>query len=290
MATDRAHASIWADLQGVAFEQGYADARGIRTRFLHAGRKDQPAVLFLHGTGGHAEAYCRNLEAHAAHFDTYAVDMLGHGYTDKPPHDYSIPDYVAHLVAFLDARGLEKVSLSGESLGGWVAAHFAVAHPSRVERLVLNTAGGDLIDAPTLARIREITMAAVTDPSWERLKARLEWLVYDKSLVHDDLIACRQHIYSLPEMSDAMKHILSMHTPEARQRYALTDEQWASIQAPALVLWTSHDPSAPVTAGERVAAKLRNARFVVMQDCGHWPQFEDAATFNRIHIDFLLDR
>lgn len=92
--------SIWADLQGVAFDQGYVDVDGIRTRYLHAGQKGSPALVFLHGTGGHAEAYVRNLDAHAKHFDVYAVDMLGHGYTDKPDYDYEVPLYVKHVAGF----------------------------------------------------------------------------------------------------------------------------------------------------------------------------------------------
>jgi 2-hydroxy-6-oxonona-2,4-dienedioate hydrolase len=279
--------SIWSDLQGVAFEQGYVDAGGIRTRYLHAGRKGAPVLLFLHGTGGHAEAYVRNLEAHAEHFDVYAIDMLGHGYTDKPDYDYEVPRYVAHIAAFMDAVGLRRASLSGESLGGWVASHFAVTHPERIDKLVLNTAGGDKINLEALARLRQMTLATVEDPSWERLKGRLEWLMYDKSLVHDDLIASRQRIYANPAMKAGMTRILSMHTPEARQRYALTPGQWASIKAPTLVLWTSHDPTATVEVGRALAGLIPGARFEVMQNCGHWPQFEDAATFNRIHIGFL---
>lgn len=282
--------SIWSDLQGVDFEQRYIDAGGVRTRFLHAGREGNPVLIFLHGTGGHAEAYVRNLEAHAEHLDVYAIDMLGHGYTAKPDYDYEVPRYVAHLAGFLDAIGAPRASLSGESLGGWVASHFAVAHPERTERLVLNTAGGDKINMEALARLREMSMAAVEDPSWERLRGRLEWLMHDKSLVHDDLIASRQRIYASLDMERAMAHILSMHTPEARRRYALTPEQWASIKAPTLVLWTSHDPTATVEVGRALASFIPGAKFVVMQDCGHWPQFEDAATFNRIHLDFLLGR
>jgi 2-hydroxy-6-oxonona-2,4-dienedioate hydrolase len=52
-------------------------------------------------------------------------------------------------------------------------------------------------------------------------------------------------------------------------------------------VWTSHDPTAPDTVGRRIAELVPDARFVLMEDCGHWPQFEDAATFNRLHIDFL---
>ena len=280
--------SIWSDLQGVAFEQAYVEAGGIRTRYLHAGKKGNPALVFLHGTGGHAEAYVRNLAAHAEHFDVYAIDMLGHGYTDKPDYDYEVPRYVAHVAAFMDVMGIARASLSGESLGGWVASHFAVTHPERTVKLVLNTAGGDKINMEALARLRAMSLETVADPTWERLKGRLEWLMHDKSLVHDDLIASRQRIYAAPEMKRAMEHILSMHTPEARQRFALTDQQFASIKAPTLVLWTSHDPTAPVEVGRHLASLITGAKFEVMEGCGHWPQFEDAATFNRIHVGFLL--
>ena len=59
--------SIWADLRGVAFSQGWIDVGGVSTRYLHAGDKDKPALIFLHGVGGHAEAYVRNLKAHSSH-------------------------------------------------------------------------------------------------------------------------------------------------------------------------------------------------------------------------------
>ena len=114
------HESVWSDLQGVAFSQGYLDAGGVRTRYLHAGEPSKPALVLLHGSGGHAEAYVRNLEAHAEHFSTWAIDMLGHGYTDKPGHPLEVSHYVSHLMAFLEAIGAERAHLSGESLGdGW---------------------------------------------------------------------------------------------------------------------------------------------------------------------------
>jgi 2-hydroxy-6-oxonona-2,4-dienedioate hydrolase len=100
-------------------------------------------------------------------------------------------------------------------------------------------------------------------------------------------VASRQRIYRAPGMVEAMKHVLVMHTPETRRQYALTPAQWASIKSPTLVLWTSHDPTAGVDVGERLASWIPGARLAVMQNCGHWPQFEDADTFNRLHIDFL---
>lgn len=286
-ATRPPHRSIWADLQGVAFDQGYVDAAGIRTRYLHAGEKGKPALIFIHGTGGHAEAYVRNLAAHGEHFDTWAIDMLGHGFTAKPDGPYVIPDYVAHLGAFMSAVGIDAASLSGESLGGWVAAHFAIAHPGRVARLVLNTASGDKVNREALAKLREMSMAAVADPSYERIKGRLEWLMHRKSHVNDDLVASRQSIYAQPAMKQAIHSILALHTPEARERWAITPEQWRALDKPTLVLWTDHDPTATVEVGRQLADAIPGSKFVVMAGCGHWPQYEDAETFNRVHIDFL---
>ena len=283
------HKSIWSDLQGVAFDQGFVNAGSVRTRYLHAGKKGMPALIFLHGTGGHAEAYVRNLEAHAEHFDVYALDLLGHGFSDKPAYDYTVPEYVKQVIGFMDAMGISKASMSGESLGGWVTSHVAVTHPDRVHKLVLNTASGDKLDAATLARIREITTAAVDDPSWERVKSRLEWLMWEKDKVHDDLVSSRQRIYAQPSMKKGIQHVLAMHTPEARAKYAITPEQWKSIKAPTLVLWTDHDPTATVETGRQLADSIPGSQFVVMDGCGHWPQFEDPATFNKIHIEFLLN-
>ena len=293
MADGRSEASfqsVWSDLQGVAFEQGYLDAGGIRTRYLHAGMSGNPGLIFLHGTGGHAEAYVRNLAAHAPYFDTYAIDMLGHGYTAKPDYDYEIPRYLEHLLAFIDTVGIKRVSLSGESLGGWVAGAFAVAHPERGDRLVLNTAGADKVKPDALDALRVSTQESVDDPNWERVHKRLEWLMFDPADVHDDLVASRQRIYSAPEMKTGIRRVLCLHTIEARKASAVTPQQWGAITAPTLVLWTSHDPTAAVPVGEELAAMIPGAEFAVMQDCGHWPQFEDPETFNRIHLDFLLGR
>src|SRR5690349_3017353 len=78
--------SVWSDLLVIAFWQGCLAAGGVRTRYLHAGDPASPALIFLHGSGDHAEAYVRNLEAHGAHFSTMSIAMLRHNCTDKPGH------------------------------------------------------------------------------------------------------------------------------------------------------------------------------------------------------------
>ena len=210
--------SVWSDLQGVPFSQGYLNAGGVRTRYLHAGDRDKPVLVLLHGSGGHAEAYVRNLESHAEHFSTWSIDMLGHGYTDKPGHPLEIRHYVEHLRAFLDAIGAQRAHLSGESLGGWVVSRFAVDHPDRLDRLVLNTAGGSQADPEVMKRIIALSMAAAENPSWETVQARIKWLMADKSKDYDDIVASRQRVYRQPGFVGAMRDIMALQDPEIRQR------------------------------------------------------------------------
>lgn len=282
--------SLWMDLLGTPFEQGYLDLGPVRTRYLHSGAKDQPCLIFLHGTGGHAEAYARNLAAHGRAFSTWAIDMVGNGLSDGTDAPLEIQTYVRHLGDLIDHLGAERVSLSGESLGGWVAARFAIDQPERVDRLVLNTPGGHTAFPEVMARIKTLSMAAVEDPSWERIRSRLEFLMADKAKVTDDVIAVRQAIYSRPGMVEQMERTLVLQDWETRQRNLIREEEWARITAPTLVLWTSDDPTASVEDGRRVHELIPGSKFVVMDGCGHWPQWEDAETFNQIHLDFLLGR
>lgn len=282
--------SVWSDLQGVAFSQGYLTAGGIRTRYLQAGDPSLPVLILLHGSGGHAEAYVRNLAAHAEHFWTWSIDMLGHGYTDKPGHPLEIRHYVEHLMAVVGTIGAERIHLSGESLGGWVAARAAIDHPAVIDRLVLNTAGGSQADPVVMKRIIALSMAAAEDPTWETVQARIKWLMADQSKDYDDLVASRQRIYRQPGFVAAMRDIMALQDPEIRARNLLGPAEYGSITAPTLVLWTSDDPTADVPEGRRMASMIPGARFEVMPGCGHWPQYEDAKTFNRLHLDFLLGR
>ncbi|THF62161.1 alpha/beta fold hydrolase [Pseudothauera rhizosphaerae] len=280
--------SIWAELRQTSFSQGWVDAGGIATRYLHCGQTSQPALILLHGVGGHAEAYVRNLKSHGRHFSTWAIDMIGHGWSDLATRDLEIPAYIDHILRFMDAQKIERASFSGESLGGWVAARMAIDHPDRVERLVLNTAGGSQADPVVMARLKTLSLQAATDPSWAFIKARVEWLMADKSKAYDDLVATRQAIYARPGMAGAMKHNMILQEMDVRQRNILRAEDYGRIQAPTLVLWTSDDPTANVDEGRRMASMIPGALFTVMEGCGHWPQFEDPQVFNRIHLAFLL--
>ena len=284
----RPFTSVWSDLQEVEFSQGFIQAGPYRTRYLHAGDPSKPALVMLHGITGHAEAYARNLRSHAEHFSCWAIDFIGHGYSDKPDHPLEVKHYIDQVLAFLDAIGVEKASFTGESLGGWVTAQLAIDHPDRVERIVLNTMGGTMANPKVMERLYTLSMEAAKDPSWERVKARLEWLMADPAMVTDDLIKTRQAIFQQPDWLRACEANMALQNLEIRKRNMLTDEALGTIQAPALVLWTTKDPSGPVAEAQRITSLIPGAQLAVMENCGHWPQYEDTETFNKIHLDFLL--
>ena len=108
--------------------------------------------------------------------------------------------------------------------------------------------------------------------------------------VTEDLIATRQAVYSSPGFNVAMRNALVLQEMDIRTRNLLSDDDWRRIVAPTFVLWTTHDPTNPVAEGQRIADLIPGSKFVVMEHCGHWPQFEDAKTFNALHIDFLQGR
>ena len=281
------YSSMWADMRGVSFSQGYLTANGIRTRYIQSGDPSKPLVLALHGVGGHAEAYARNFGAHGDHFWFVAIDMLGHGWTDKPAVDYQIKDYAEHVLAVLAQLGRKSALITGESLGGWVATYLAVHHPEAVEKLVLNTAGGWTAHPEVMQRLKNLSIEAATDPTWARIRTRLEFLMCDKSLVSDDLIETRRAIYAQPGFAQTMQRIMCLQEMEVRRPNMITAAQYQSIKAPTLVVWTSHDPTATPEEGKQIADMIPGAQYVVMNGCGHWPQFEDASRFNRLHIAFL---
>jgi 2-hydroxy-6-oxonona-2,4-dienedioate hydrolase len=288
--TTREFTSVWSDLNQVEFSQGFLTTPSFRTRYLHAGDDSKPLLLMLHGISGHAEAYVRNLASHAEHFNVYAIDFIGHGYSNKPEHPLEIKHYLEQVLEILDHLGVERAFFSGESLGGWVAAKLANQHPERVEKIVLNTVAGTRADPKVMNALYTLSTEAANDPSWERVKARLHWLMADPTMVTDDLIKTRQMIFQQPDWKMACEMNMALQDVEIRKRNMITDDDLRGIEAETMVLWTTKDPSGPVAEGQRIADLVPNGHLVVIDNAGHWPQYEQTEEFNRLHLDFLLGR
>ena len=282
------YSSVWTDLENVSFCQQWIDVNGVRTRFLASGMEtDHPSLIFVHGFGGCAEAYCRNLGPHSHHFRTFAVDMLWHGWTGKPDLRMDTAAYVDHLVRFLDALKIDKAHISGEAFGGWVAARFALEHPDRLDRLVLNSVTGDNADIVGFAEFTDLFQRAVENPKRSSIEAMLTWSLVTPEQVNDDLITIHQAIYSSEGFKRAMKGTPILTTNSGEDNLP-SIENWRGIKAPTLVLGTTHNRLSSMREGHRISIAIPGASFVVLENCGRWPQFEDAQRFNSLHVDFLI--
>lgn len=279
--------SMWQELSATEHQVRFVDVDGVPMRVVAAGEQRDDALILIHGTSGHAEAYIRNIAVHAEHFRTYAVDMPGHGWSGASKRGYEIPAYVEYLRGFMDAEGIDRASISGESLGGWIAARFAMTYPDRIDRLVLNTAGGLVFNPEVMKRIHDLTSAAVKNPELDTVRTRLEFLMAHADRVTDELVSVRQAIYRRDVVQAEIDGVLCLQVPDIRRRNLFEDDELRGITAPTLVVWTSHDPTGPVEVGQKFADLIPDAKLVVMDDCGHWPQWENAPEFNQLHLAFL---
>ena len=280
--------TLWTGLLGA--ETRFYDARGIRTRSIQAGSGE--TVLMLHGTGATAEAFARNVVPLAAHYDVRAIDILGHGLTGTIDGPFSKEAFVQHAIDYMDAAGIERAHVVGNSLGGWIAIWLALMHPDRVGRIV-NIVGphfavpiGEETRTRTQAaadRLKQLSQDLAGDPTPERMRARLAWLFHNVERdLTDELVAVRWTLHQ--RATNGMQVSGFVGNPGAEN--ILTPERLALLRHPTLLVWTDHNP-APAAVAESVVGYLPDGALVVMNGCGHWPQWEDAATFNRIVTTFL---
>jgi len=282
--------TLWLDAMGASVS--YYDAGGVRTRCLEAGTGE--AVIFLHGIGGHLEAFAKNIVPLSDQYRAIAVDMLGHGLTDGPDCEYLIPDYAKHLVNLLDAMGIQKAHLVGESLGAWVSYWAWRTDPERVLSFTsvvgagLKVGGFDNLRSDGVAELRKRSSKASAGPTRETIRSRLAWLFHEPDkFASDELVEVRYRIWSNPNRSLAQTRIANMLNPELGEKFYMTEEELKKIDVPTYFLWTEFNPTTPWQTAKEASGYVEGARFDVMPNCGHWPQYEDPDEFHRRMRSFL---
>jgi 2-hydroxy-6-oxonona-2,4-dienedioate hydrolase len=280
--------TIWLDALGA--EIRFYDVVGVRTRVIEAGTSG-PHLIMLHGIGGHAESFSRNVVELGRHFQVHALDMLGHGLTDRPDVDYTVRVLSEHVREFMDARGIDRAHLLGQSLGGWAASWLTIDTPERVISLSLATTAG--ISTGTVeqgssvdmaAKVQAVSQKSLLEPSLESVRERLEFLMYKPETVTDELVELRYRI--MTRDANSMLKMVNAITSDVEE-FQLTPEVLRSIETPVLVLWTTHNPTTSLAEARAAAEILPNSRLEVFEKCAHWPQFEAPEAFNRVVADFL---
>ena len=241
-------------------------------------------VVFVHGSGPGASGYSNfKLNAPALVAAGYRVivpDLPGFGYSSKPADiDYSTDFFVTHLIGLLDAVGIERCALVGNSLGGAVCIRAALDHPERVEKLVLMAPGGieeldTYLAMPAMARM----IAGFTSGALDRagLRRVLQTLVFDSAVVTDALV-------------DERYAIAQTQPPEvlSRMRIPNMEAELGGIACPVLAFWGIDDEMLPSGGGHKILKACRPSRLVEVADCGHWVMVEHARMFNAACLDFL---
>ncbi|WP_067461007.1 alpha/beta fold hydrolase [Actinomadura macra] len=275
---------------------------GAQTRFVQGARwkhriiecGEGDALVLIHGVGGSAESWARNVRRLAEHFHVIAVDALYHGLSDKKPWSAELePELQADAVAdLLDALGVEWAHLEGESMGGGIAFEFAKKYPARC--------GGVILNVPYIARsalesdasrspnneLMRLSREAIKNPSRETMRRRLNWLVKEPDRMTEEMLDLRAELYSRPGLREAMAlmHHLDVSRPPSD---VWQEEDFATFVPDVLVLWSSHNPGKGAGFGEWLAGLFPDAGFYVVEDAAHWPQWERPAEHDTVVVKFL---
>jgi len=283
--------SLWLDFLGAETRYIETPSYG-KTRIAEAGKGNTETIFFLHGVGGHLEAYAKNIVALSDQFHVIAYDYVGQGMSDKPLLDYTPLTLVDHLRELMDALGVEQAHLSGESMGGWVSGLFTIEYPGRVLKLNLNTAAGLPIitdkGREELQDLIDLTSKATTmgPPTFESVKNRMKWLFHPNnhdSMITDELVNTRLTCYRQPGSKEVAPNVLAMIG--MHDDYLISMEK---IKKETLFLWTEDNPCHDVPCAENSAAKIPGSLLYVMKkDAAHWPQYESPEEFNTVLRSFL---
>ena len=286
--------SIWVELMGS--QTRLVKGKRYTTRVIEAGTGEP--LIFIHGSGGSAEAWSRNVMAVSKDFHVYAIDALYHGYSDKKPLDAD--DRQAHQVAavieLMDEEGIEKAILDGESMGAHIIFRLAMEHPERVSKLIFTT--GQRINfkrtfAPHLKPIETagaLTQAALDTPNYDTIRARIEWLMASPDHVTDELVEVRLKFYKMPELQAAMRGSIPGMGASGAESPRYEEEDCQRIQVPSLVIWGDFNPTGGPDIGEYFASLIPGAKYHLIKNAGHWPQWEQPQEYNQVLSDFLHGR
>lgn len=262
------------------------DVGGIATNVHDVG--SGAPVLLIHGSGPGVSAWANwrtVIPELSQQFRVIAPDILGFGYTERPPGTiYGPGPWFDHLLGLLDALELDRVSVVGNSFGGSLALALATKAPERVDRLVLMGSVG----VPF-----EITdgLEAVWgfEPSLEAMRHLLDVFTFDDTNAGDDLAQLRLNAATRPGVQEAYASMF----PAPRQRMvdemAIDESAIAGITSPTLIVHGRDDRVIPLQNSIDLLHLISDSQLHAFAQCGHWVQIEQNARFVNLVSGFLSE-
>ena len=262
-------------------------AAGIRTNYHDSGGAGAP-VLLIHGSGPGVSAWANwrlVMPALAQQARVIAPDMVGFGYTERPEgFVYDMDAWVRQAVGLLDALGIERTDLVGNSFGGGLSLALAIAHPERVRRLVLMGSAG--VSFPLTEGLDAVWGYT---PSVENMRAIMDYFAFDQGLMSDDLARLRFEASIRPGFQESFAAMF----PAPRQRWiealASAEADIRALPHQALVIHGREDRVIPLSTSLTLSSWIQRSQLHVYGQCGHWTQIEHAARFACLVGDFLTE-
>jgi 2-hydroxy-6-oxo-octa-2,4-dienoate hydrolase len=261
------------------------EAFGLQTNYHRAGA-GKPVIL-LHGSGPGVSAWTnwrRVMPALSDSFDVIAPDMAGFGYTERKAElTYDIKLWVKHLIGLMDALGVEKTSLVGNSFGGSLSLAAALRHPERFDRIVLmGTPCDKFMMTPGLRAGWDY------QPSLDNMRAVMSLFPADPAIITDELVRERYEASLIPGAQEGLRKLLAKPADEGETELSgMPEKAVAGLTQPTLILHGREDKVIPVEMGLKLGRAIPNAQFHMFGGCGHWVQaerFDDFIALTRRHL------
>ncbi len=244
------------------------------------------AVVFLHGLSGCWQNWLENIPPLAADHRVIAIDLPGFGESPMPAAAISVSGYARIVVELLDTLGVQRATIVGNSMGGFVACEMAIRFPARVQRLVLVAAAGLSLRHMRHERRRGLRARAenLLFFGLGRLAARTDLVVRSRRLRRGLLLLVAAHPERLPgplilEQAHGAGKPGFDDALDAMTAYPIRD-RLGEIRCPALIVWGAEDRLVPVRDAAEFAWLIPDARKVLYPDTGHMVMLERPQRFN----------
>lgn len=251
---------------------------GARIHYQDAG--SGPVVILLHGLGGDMSNWAMTVAPLAQKYRVIVPDQIGFGRSDKPMLNYRIGTMVDFLDGFYKELKIERATLVGNSLGGWISAAFALAHPQKVDRIVLVDSAGFAVPKDMDARV----INGLNPSTRDAVRLMMPLVFYNKQIYGSD--AAIDMMFTRRVTAGDGYTIQRIIDSIVRGEDVL-DNRLAGLKHPTLIIWGREDLLTPLAMGERFKKEISHSELIVFDKCGHVPQLEQAAQFNAALLKFL---
>jgi 2-hydroxymuconate-semialdehyde hydrolase len=245
-------------------------------------------LFLIHGSGPGVTAWANwrlVIPSLAEQYRVIAPDMAGFGYTERVDgYDYTMDNWVQHAIDLMDALGIKKTHLVGNSFGGALAIALAIRYPQRVERLILMGAAGVNFDlTPGLDQVWGY------EPSVENMRSMMDLFAYNRNLVTDELAQLRYEASIQPGFQETFSQMFPAPRQRSVDALASKPQDIKNISHETLILHGREDEVVPPVTSTTLFGLIPNSQLHMFGCCGHWTQIEHNARFIELVKDFLAE-